>query len=164
VEKRWIESLRESREVTILSIGAPCRHVNQYFEIHGKADLIAQHALGTVVLYEVKATKGKTLTRDDPYCNHADQLQFYLNAMGIEQGIINYIDCDEFKRSGRLIDRRYPLNRDEKPYLDLLNRSHDLFEALDTDTIPPKKRCWKCSGFCSYKEVCESNFRNEKTI
>jgi hypothetical protein len=156
VEKRWIESLRESQEVVPLSIGAPCRHINQYFEVHVKADLIAQHALGAVVLYEAKATKGKTLTRDDPYSNHVNQLQFYMNATGIEWGIINYIDCDEFKRSGRLIDRRYPINRDEKTYLTLLNRTHDLFEALDTDTIPPIKRCWKCNGFCLYEKECES--------
>ena len=94
--------------------GTPCRHLNQFFEVHGKSDLIAQHDLGTIVLHEVKATKRKALTLDDPYSNHVDQLQFYLNATGIEQGIINYVDSEEFNRSGQLMDRRYPINRGGK--------------------------------------------------
>ena len=88
-----------------------------------------------------------------------NQLQFYLNILGVENGSIDYINKLAFLHGRDVVDRRFQIRRDKGVYEILLERGHKLYGALMANIPPPKEKCWKCQGYCSYDEECESEGR-----
>ena len=85
-----------------------------------------------------------------------NQLQFYLNVLGVEAGCIDYINKLAFLHGRDVVDRRFRIQRDENVYRMLRGRAHLLFGALMANIPPPKEKCWKCEGYCAYLKECES--------
>jgi hypothetical protein len=68
---------------------------------------------------------------DMPKLEHINQLQFYLNVLGVEAGSIDYINKNAFLNGEDIIDQRFPIYRDEKVYRERLERAHELFGSIE---------------------------------
>lgn len=156
LESWWIDLLDQRNDVFILGENVPCRHINSFYRIHGRADVLLQREYSMIEVHEIKSIKSFGSWMDEPKLEHVNQLQFYLNVLGVENGSIDYINKLAFLYGKGIIDRRFYIRRDEGIYRTLLGRAHELFGALMSDITPPKEKCWKCDGYCTYHEECEN--------
>lgn len=135
------------------------------FELKQK-DFIISGRLDDIVI--VKENKEKFIievktVRDvrkagKPNKNHVMQLQFYMHATGIHNGIILYVDKTNLKT------KAFEIPYNEKHSLDILNRFKTLHDLLVKDVLPIdefkqfKETIWMCN-MCEYRAKCD---RNEK--
>jgi len=109
------------------------------------------------IIIEVKTVRDvRDTTR--PSKNHIMQLQFYMHATGIKNGIILYVDKTNLKT------KAFEIEYNENHSLDILNRFKTLHELLVKDVLPidefkqSKETIWACN-MCEYRAKCD---RNEK--
>ncbi len=95
---------------------------------------------------------------DKPNKNHVMQLQFYMHATGIKDGIVLYIDKKNLKT------KAFEIAYDEKHSKDIVKRFSILHKLLTSDVLPideakqSEETLWMC-GMCEYRSKCD---RNEK--
>ena len=155
LESWWMDLVNKRNDVFILGKYVPCLHINSFYRIHGRADVFVQREYGKIEVHEIKTIKSIGSWLDKPKPEHVNQLQFYLNILGVEAGSIDYINKFAFLYGNDIIDHRFSIQRDDRVYKVLLSRTHELFGALMADIPPPKEKCWKCEGYCSYQQECE---------
>lgn len=108
------------------------------------------------IIIEVKTVRDVRSAK--PSKNHIMQLQFYMHATGIKDGIILYVDRTTLKT------KAFEIEYNEKHSLDILNRFKSLHELLVKDVLPidefkqSKETIWACN-MCEYRAKCD---RNEK--
>lgn len=155
LESWWIKLLQRRRSATILSVDMPCRIINPQFRVHGRADVLLKLEYGGIEVHEIKTISNFGRWLNEPKQEHVNQLQFYLNVLGVETGYIDYINKYAFMHGFEVIDRRFLVLRDIRLFEKLLDRAQELFKTINEDIPPQKERCWKCDGYCLYKEECE---------
>ncbi len=152
LESWWIDLLERRKDTTIIAEEIPCKHINSFYRIHGKADVVIQKDQGQLEIHEIKTIKCFGSFLEEPKPEHVNQLQFYLNTLGIEVGYIDYINKQTFINGYNTVDKKFKIKRDKQTYKSLLTRAHTLFGALMADIPPPKEPCWKCKRYCSHQE------------
>jgi hypothetical protein len=150
LESWWINLLERGKDINIIRTNMPCRHINPFYRIHGRADAVIQNNYGQLEVHEVKTIKCFGSFLEEPKPEHVNQLQFYLNVLGVDTGYIDYINKQTFINGSSSIDKRFKIKRDPRIYKRIIRRAHSFFGSLLVDIPPLKEPCWKCQGFCQY--------------
>lgn len=129
------------------------------FVISGKVDdLLLIRESGKNILVEVKSCKNIEYVKS-PQNHHIMQLQFYMFATGVHDGVLLYVD------KTTLLTRMFGFRFDENLSKKIIARFKKLHAYLTEDAIPePEARQvenlgWMCK-YCEYKERCD----NDKNI
>jgi len=153
-----VEVLRSEKNanVQLLKSEFPLRIETPEFVISGRVDdLVLVRASGKTIVVEVKSTKNIDFVREAAE-SHVMQLQLYMHATGIHNGIVLYID------KGNLQSKQFEVNYSEEQVKEILERFRQLDQLLKSDLLPveeakkrPEKQ-WMCR-YCEYAEKCGRN-------
>ncbi len=118
--------------------------------LSGRVDIILAEVGGRRVIVEVKSA---SRIPEAPQEHHLLQLQIYLNALNVEDGVLLYWD----KRRGRLAT--FDVHRDPKYLGRAAERALLLNEYLSRGSPPPREavmegRLWECD-MCEYRRICK---------
>lgn len=140
-------------EVELVSTELPFEIEGEGYTISGRIDdIIIIKVSNKKVLVEVKSTKSVQYNKE-PSRQHVMQLQLYLLATGIKEGIILYLE------KNTLESKWYSIEFDENVAKKVLGRFKELNEKLTQEKIPgPEARIkkdmnWMCK-YCNYREEC----------
>lgn len=143
-------------EVELLKVEMPLRFENAQFVVSGRIDdVILLKMEGKLVLVEVKSTKNVSFVKKANRA-HEMQLQFYMRASGIYNGVILYID------KTNLQTKIFEIKFDEKNGNQIIERFESLHKHLIGKKLPvaeakaTEDMKWMCR-FCEYKERCDKN-------
>ena len=163
LEDYWINILAKRKDIAILSTQVPAYQsitVNgETWEIHGRIDILTQHDNGWLVAHEVKTTKSTYYIKKEgqPKEDHVAQLQFYLNALAIDHGQVDYLDKTALLEGRGPIDLSFPIARSKKAMKDILSLAEQIVRALQSGELPPTNPdAWnrKVCDYCSYRDLC----------
>ncbi len=150
---RVLESEKIS-EIELIDYEIPINVKIDDFIISGRVDdLILLKTDGRKILVEVKSHKD-IRTLSGPQNTHLIQIQFYMHATGIKEGILLYID------KATLDTKSFYVKYDEHWSKLILERFRMLHRALKENQLPkPEAKLipeltWMCN-YCEYKEKCE---------
>jgi len=143
-------------EVELLKAEMPLKMDVEEFTISGRIDdLLLIKSKGQQVLIEVKSCKNiKYVT--GAHNHHAMQLQFYMHATGVHNGVLLYID------KTTLQSKVFPVPYEETRAQMILNRFKILHEHVRDSVLPlpeakiNRENTWMCN-FCEYRNKCDSN-------
>lgn len=146
----------KNKDVELLQSEMPFKIAMEDFLISGRVDdLVLVKSSGKNVLVEVKSTKDVTFVKE-PQTNHAMQIMFYMEATGVHNGIILYIDKNNLK------SKVFEVEFDHKKANDIFDRFSTLHAHLKKDEVPnPEAKtvadmAWMCK-FCEYREKCNKD-------
>jgi CRISPR/Cas system-associated exonuclease Cas4 (RecB family) len=146
----------KNKDVKLLESEIPFKIETGDFTISGRVDdLVFVNLSGKNVLIEVKSTKDVSFVKK-PQTSHVTQLMFYMEAIGVHNGIILYVDKNNLK------SKVFEVEFDHQKAAEIFDRFKSLHEHLKEDKvpIPEAKRAvdmeWMCR-FCEYREKCEKN-------
>lgn len=153
-----LKSEKNVDKIKFLDSELPFKMNFKDFIISGRLDdVVVAKEDNQKIIIEVKTVKDIKYT-DEPNKIHVMQLQFYMHATGVHDGIILYVDRNNLKT------KAFEVKYDEKHSLDILNRFKTLHELLAKDVLPidefkqSKETIWMCN-MCEYRAKCD---RNEK--
>ncbi len=143
----------KNREVELLQSEFPLKIEKEDFVVSGRVDdLVLVRESGKKVLVEVKSTKSLKFT-EKPSLNHEMQLQLYMYATGIHDGVILYID------KNNLQSKVFSLQFSDEEANRIMNRFMALHKSLISNSLPEpeakqrEEMNWMCR-FCEYTEKC----------
>ncbi len=146
----------KNKDVQLLRSEFPLKIETPDFLISGRVDdLVLVKASGKTIVVEVKSTKSIDFVKEASE-SHVMQLQLYMHATGIHNGMVLYID------KGNLQSKQFPIEYDEGQVKEILERFKQLHQLLTSNLLPideAKKnqdKQWLCR-FCEYTEKCERN-------
>jgi CRISPR/Cas system-associated exonuclease Cas4 (RecB family) len=123
------------------------------FVISGRVDdVILVKAEGKTYLVEVKSTKSLAYQKK-PTDSHAMQLQLYMHATGITNGVVLYVEKNTLQA------KEFDVPYDEAAAQAAIDRFRALHKALTEDELPApeakrvKAMKWMC-GYCDWAEEC----------
>lgn len=113
---------------------------------------MTQHNCQKIVAHEVKSAKDHPWN-GKPYENHQKQLQFYLGAIGLTFGEINYISKKAMVSGDQQLDKIYKIEANQEEYLNMIQRGKILINSIKTNTPPNPEPGWLCD-YCQHP--CEA--------
>lgn len=145
----------KNKEVELVRSELPIEIKAKEFTVFGRIDnlvlvKVLDESEAKQVLVEVKSTK--YLPKEHGQ-DHEMQLQLYLRAMGVEDGIILYIRKDDLETRG------FPVKHDKRTSDRIMERFEELHRLLIQNRIPKaeakqnKDKEWMCA-YCAWKEEC----------
>lgn len=144
VETFWVDALRGLPETWVFSTQVPAHFRKSSLEVHGRVDALVQHKRGPLVVHEVKSVKSLYFV-EEPIVGHVEQMHFYLNVLGLEEGQLEHIDKQVLLTGrGDVVDRSFSIKRDPEVFLRLLERAEELSRFIDVKEMPPPTKCWLC--------------------
>ncbi len=142
--------------IELLQSEVPFRVEIDDFVVSGRIDdLLLVRENGKSILVEVKSTKS-LFYQTGPSHSHVMQLQFYMYATGVHDGIVLYVD------KNNLQTRAFEVEYSEATARQIIERFRRLHEDLRSNKLPPEEAKlarelnWMCS-FCEYREKCDRN-------
>ena len=150
-----IEVLRDTRngDVQLLEAEMPFKLEFGGFLISGRIDDLLLLKCGEKkILVEVKSSKSLRYVRG-PMEHHKTQLQFYMYATGVHDGVLLYVD------KSTLQTRSFEVAFSHDQAMRILNKFRALHKHLTAATLPAaeaKKQAdtkWMC-GYCEYADKC----------
>jgi CRISPR/Cas system-associated exonuclease Cas4 (RecB family) len=148
----------KNKDVELLKSEMPFSMNFEDFTVSGRVDdLVMVKSSGKNALIEVKSTKDLSMIRT-PQSNHLMQLMFYMEATGVHDGVILYIDKNNLK------SKVFEIDFDHKKASDIIDRFGLLHKHLKNDEIPrPEAKSlgdmiWMCR-FCEYKQKCAKDVK-----
>jgi len=149
-------SSERNKEVELLKSEIPFKIEVEDFIISGRVDdLILIRASGKNVLVEVKSTKDISFIKT-PRMNNVMQLMFYMEATGVHNGVILYIDKNNLK------SKVFVVEFDPQKGAEIFDRFKFLNDHLKNDELPkPEAKqvvdmSWMCK-YCEYVKKCDGN-------
>ncbi len=146
----------KNQEVQLLKSEFPLKIETPDFTISGRVDdLVLVKTSGKTVVVEVKSTKSIDYVKEASEA-HVMQLQLYMHATGIHNGIVLYID------KGNLQSKQFEVNYSEEEVNVIMERFKQMHQLLTQKLLPideakkNEKKQWLCR-FCEYAEKCEKN-------
>ena len=150
-----LESERNS-EVELLKSEFPLKIQGNGFLVSGRVDdLILVKESGKSLLVEVKSTKSTDYVKEAS-SQHLMQLQLYMHATGIRNGIVLYID------KTNLHTKSFSEDYSEEKAKDIMERFEQLHQLLSNNLLPTAEakskedKSWLCN-YCEYAEQCGKN-------
>ena len=138
--------------IELIKSEMPVKIQTKDFIISGRIDnLVLVKINNKEVLIEVKSTKFLPKTHKQ---EHEMQLQLYMRATGVEDGIIVYVQKDNLQTASFNI--KYSASEGDK----ILERFEVLHQSLVSGVMPvaeaklEKDKEWLC-GYCNYKDECD---------
>lgn len=146
----------KNEEVQLLQSEFPLKIEAKDFTISGRVDdLILVKTSGKTIVIEVKSTKSLAYVNQANQA-HEMQLQLYMHATGIHNGIILYID------KSNLQSKQFEIEYSEQQVKGILERFSQLHQLITSNLLPideAKKdinKQWLCR-YCEYSQKCEKN-------
>lgn len=146
----------KNKEVELLKSEMPFKIETEDFVVSGRVDdLVLVKSSGKSVLVEVKSTKDLSFVKK-PQTNHVMQLMFYMEATGVHNGIILYIDKNNLK------SKVFEVEFDHHRAAEIFDRFKFLHKHLKEDVVPEAEAKgiddikWMCK-YCEYKEKCDND-------
>ncbi|NIO23185.1 MAG: Dna2/Cas4 domain-containing protein [Candidatus Aenigmarchaeota archaeon] len=149
------EVLRSEKtpDVRLIQSEVPFRLNFPEFSVSGRVDdvLIVERD-NRKLLVEVKSTKLLSMVRE-PSLPHVMQIQLYMHALKIPDGMILYVEKPSLKTI------QYEIKYDPELVKRILERFHNLHSSLKSEKIPDpeakltKEMEWMCR-YCEYVEEC----------
>lgn len=143
-------------DVELLKTEMPLKLELEDLVISGRVDdLLLLKAHGKNVLVEVKSTKTVKF-QNSASRHHVMQLQLYMHATGVHNGIVLYLD------KTTLQSRVFTINYNTAMVSDILDRFRNLHSFVKANELPmpeAKANCemgWMCR-FCEYRGKCDKN-------
>jgi CRISPR/Cas system-associated exonuclease Cas4 (RecB family) len=141
-------------EVRLVQSEFPFRLNFPEFTISGRVDdvLIVEEDKQKI-LVEVKSTKMLSMVKE-PSPSHVTQLQMYMHALKIPNGMILYVEKPSLKTI------QFPIKYDPDQIKQIVERFQRLHYSLKSDRIPdPEAKLskgmeWMCK-YCEYREECK---------
>lgn len=140
-------------EIELIEKETPFELLIDDFIISGRIDnLILLKLENRKVLVEVKSTKALGLL-EEPKKEHIMQLQLYLGAKNIPDGVMIYIEKNTLK------SKTFTVTYNSELYEQIINRCRKLHNHLKNSSSPePEARLieennWMCR-YCNYREEC----------
>jgi len=152
LEAYWVKVLEEREDIRILAIQLPVKFKIEEYEIHGRLDVLTQHDDGALFVHEIKTAKRSTFL-EEAKPEHTAQLQFYLNVLGVEYGELDYLDKQAWLTGDDRIDNCFIIRRDRNVFNRLLQRAHQLSQAVKRGEPPEPQPGWLCD-YCLHREEC----------
>jgi CRISPR/Cas system-associated exonuclease Cas4 (RecB family) len=142
------------KDIELLKSELPFKLQMDNFLISGRVDnVLLVKSSGKTIVVEVKSS-GMLKAVNKPQRHNVIQLQLYMYATGIHNGLLVYLEKNTLQ--AKVFDIAF----DELMVKDILNRFNELHEHLITNTVPPAEAKitssdigWMCR-FCEYKEKC----------
>ena len=155
LEEYWIRVLREHPDYEVLGTQMPAYYYFDDWEIHGRADILAQHKRGRLMVHEVKSTKSLYFIRKEggPRQEHIAQVNYYAIMLGLSHGQIDYLDKSALLRGKSVIDASYIVEADSAGFSIFVERAVELAKSLSERSPPPAVKCWLCD-YCLHREEC----------
>lgn len=148
-------------EVELLKWEFPFKMRLDDFLVSGRVDdLILVKASGITILVEVKSCK---FLFKKPQKHHIMQLQLYMHAVGVHNGILLYVE------KGGLQSKVFDIDFDEKIVNNVLERFRMLHKSLVNNILPEAEARinedieWMCR-LCEYRERCFTDTPKVKHI
>ncbi len=145
-------------DIMLVSAELPFRKEVDDFIVSGRVDdIILVKASGKNVLIEVKSTGNADMVNEPVYYNKM-QLQFYMYATHVHNGVLLYVD------KSTLETKSFEVKFSEKRGRRILNKFRALHKHLTNCSLPAAEAKkaegmgWMCR-YCEYKAKCG---RNEK--
>lgn len=163
LEKYWVRILKQCKNLRVLDIQVPANFIAENFEIRGRIDVLAQHNNGELCLHEVKSIKSFNFL-SQPRKDDCEQLQYYMNVLGVDVGQIDYIDKTSLLNGGEnnySIDLSFKVYRDFNIFNDLVSRANSLYHSINKRTIPKECKGWICN-YCQHRIECEETICSDK--
>lgn len=153
-----VEVLRnwKIKDIELLKNEMPIKLEAKGFTISGRVDdLILLKAENKLLLVEVKSTRDiRFVKKPDP--SYKMQLQFYMHATGVHNGIILYVD------KSNLQTKIFEVDFNENDSEEILKRFQELHNYLTEKELPlaeakqfPEMK-WMCK-FCEYADKCKKD-------
>ena len=151
-----VEVLRSEKtpEVELIKSELPFKRKEKDYLISGRVDdILILKVSGKTIIVEVKSTSLLRAVKK-PSLHHIMQLQFYMYAIGIHNGILLYVD----RRN--LESKEFEIKYDEQMVDKVKDRFGLVHEALTNNNIPePEAKTsldikWMCR-LCDWKDECD---------
>lgn len=176
LEDFWVQDvLRNTPGVQVVATQLPARYHGKDFEIHGRIDALTIEG-DRMVVRECKTAKTCSWMKEEKQ-DHRQQLNFYLCALGIDDGVIDYIDksillLGEDPRNPDLPpDTHYPVKRDQAEYERMIDTAEYLHQCVSVDMPPEPTVCWMCNGqnrnheiYCDHAAKCPAHQTPQTTL
>ncbi len=161
IEEHYVDILRKNEDIYVLNTQLPAYHYFEFdgeeWEIHGRIDALCQHGRERLVLHEIKSAK-TTRWMKGPRDAHVAQLQFYMNALGVQRGQIDYLDKTAWLTGDHKIDKSYPIEADPTEYYRVLQTAGIIASSINSGEVPeanPKAWNGRVCDYCNYRDLCE---------
>jgi len=159
IEDWWTKVLEQDPTINVIGTQVKCYHVDreQNIEIHGRLDILCQHNNSKLVAHEVKSNKSNYYLKDKPKDAHYQQLQFYLNSLGLDFGWVDYLDKTVMLSGGEAetkVDKCFLVERNYEVFASMVQRAKELNGYLQTND-PPAQKGWLCD-YCQYVGMCKN--------
>jgi len=143
------------KDVKLLESELPFKLPMENFLISGRVDdVFLIKSSGKTFVAEIKSSKMLNMIKK-PQKHNVMQLQLYMFATGIHNGLLVYIEKNTLQA------KVFEINFDEDIIKEILNRFNELHDSLLTNNIPPAEARinksdigWMCN-YCEYKEKCD---------
>ncbi len=146
----------KNKEVELLKSEFPLKIKGQDFLVSGRVDdLILVKESGKSWVVEVKSTKSVDFVKEADK-KHLMQLQLYMHATGIHNGMVLYIDKTNLK--SKVFSEKYS----EEKAREIMERFGQLHQLLSQNLLPvaearkKEEMGWMCR-YCEYCEKCEKS-------
>lgn len=158
IEDWYIKVLRSTTGINVILTQSPCYYKTNEIEIHGRLDALCQHNNGSLVIHEIKSIKS-TIDLTEPRKEHEKQIQFYMNTLNVDFGMIDYIDKEILINGKNRLglgstDKTFTVNKDPSIFANTVQRAKQLKKCVETNIPPPREFCWRCDEFCAWKNKC----------
>ncbi len=142
--------------VELLKYEFPVQITMDDFVVKGRIDdLVLVKEDGKQLLVEVKSCRNAD-SITEPMDHHMTQLQFYMSATGVKDGLLLYVDKNTLQTSA------FDVPFDENFNSEILERFKILHAFLVKNVLPAaeaklnKRMNWMCR-FCEYRSKCDKN-------
>jgi len=156
IEDWWVQKVLKNRiGIEVLGDQVQAYHKVGKWIIHGRVDALCLHIGEGIRVHEVKSIKNASYVRNNgAKPEHIKQIQFYLNALGVEFGSVDYL-CKHTMLNGGSdpVDVSFPVTRNPFMFSELLQHAQNLGDAVESgeaDCTPG----WLC-GYCQHAETCD---------
>lgn len=152
------EVLRSEKnpEIKLLQSEMPVKTEFKDFTISGRVDdVILVETEGKKYLIEIKSSSSLMYIKM-PQAHNVVQLQYYMYATGIHNGIMLYIEKNTLKT------KAFEVKYDEKIVDNIIKKLEKLHQSLKNNSIPEAEAKksqdmrWMCN-YCEYQEECSKN-------
>jgi len=163
LEDHWVGVLEKKKDIAVIATQLPARHFfkvdGEEWSIHGRVDILCQHDYDGLIVHEVKTTKNLYyIKRQGPRQEHIDQIQFYINALGVKHGQIDYLDKEAWLTGEREVDKSFPIEANDTIYSYLTLAAEQIAKDIKYANLPdPNPDAWggRICDFCRYRKLCE---------
>ena len=153
--KRTVELKPDANYFTFIGTAihdAILKHISDQIEIHVENDIIEGYAdaiveiNGQKYVFELKTVRWLP---NKPYKSHIEQVNCYMNMLGIDKAVIVYVQRSDGKKSVFVVDR------DPDLFSITLDKARYLRKCLDLGK-PPNLRDETFCFMCPFRKICES--------